>query len=76
MSILEDAADELAKDIVSIATSTHLEDLRDDMISNAYMKTFFGDVETPTVLRLALAAGVISRLGATIAALTDALTTG
>lgn len=71
MVTLNDAADELAKDVVSIATSAHFGDLREDMITNTAMKALLGDTSMPAPLRLALAAGVITRLGITIELLSD-----
>jgi hypothetical protein len=70
---LATAADDLAKDVVSIATSTHFGGLREDMIINATSKALLGDVTVPAPLRLVLAMAVINRLGIAVAALSDEL---
>lgn len=68
---LASQADDITKDIVSIATSAHFGDLRDDMITNTAMKAFAGDLTVPAALRLVLAMAVIDRLGMTVSALSD-----
>ena len=64
-------ADEITMNLVSICASTHFGDLRDDMVLDSAMKTFIGDLQTPTAIRLAVAVGVITRLSTTISALAD-----
>lgn len=71
MSGLADRADEIAKEIISIAASSHFGELRSDMIERASMKAMLGDTSTPTVLKPALAAAVIYRLGIALVEFTD-----
>jgi hypothetical protein len=66
-------ADRVAEEVVSIAVSTHLEDLREDMITNVLMKEFFGKHKVERTLMAMLAVATMRNLSVAIEGLADDL---